>query len=305
MVSVDVDALHEALLGFGWSLFTELGVPGVLRSHRQVVLDPEPIVVAIPALFEIDPRLRDQVYSWCATHSDRLSISRINGLSRRLSSHNRVAFHGFAATLREHSGVKWSDKGQPPWNCVPEVNARRLPMERPALLCFRIRTLCGVGARADVLNEMIWRSSTWTRASDLSGLGYSKRTVAGILSDLHESGIARQLSVGNALTFQLAHRDDLVSVLDAGDLAFLNWERVMSLVLMFLELSHLGHKNPMARRVEANKRRGPLRALSDELGLETPPITSGNSSAWGDLMSWAIHCARDLSCGASSFLQIK
>ncbi len=60
------EALRDALGEFGWSLFTELGVPGGVRHPQGMALDPEPIGVAAPILFEWDPRLRDQVCGWCA-----------------------------------------------------------------------------------------------------------------------------------------------------------------------------------------------------------------------------------------------
>ena len=128
------EALRDALVELGWSLFTELGVPGVVRHHQGIALDPEPIVVAAPSLFELDPRLRDQMYGWCATHAGRLSVSRLQGLLRELPYGAHTEFRRLAATLREHAKVRWPDDSEPPWTRVPEVKARRLPLERPALL---------------------------------------------------------------------------------------------------------------------------------------------------------------------------
>ena len=298
------EPLFEALRGLGWSLFTELGVPGVGRNHQRIALDPEPIVVAVPSLFELDPRLRDQVYGWCATNAGRLSVSRLQGLSRDLPEQARTAFHGLAATLRKHAKIKWPDEGEPPWARPPEVKPRRLPLERPALLRFRVRALCGVGARADVLSELIGRSTAWTRASELAEAGYSKRAVAGILSELSDAGVAQQLAAGNALTFQLAHNDEFRALLGADHLAFPNWARVMLALLTFLELSDLEQESPTTRRIEGNKRRELLRKLADELWLDTPPITRGNPAAWEDLMSWATRSAQELSAGVSPALGV-
>ncbi len=298
------ELLRRELVDLGWSVFTELGVPGVVRHHQRVALDPEPLIVSFPSLFELDPRLREQVYSWCASHAGRLSVSRLQGLSKDLPEAARGEFYGLAATLRKHARVRWPDEGAPAWSRPPEVKARRLPVERPALLRFRVRALCGVGARADVLSELIARASTWTRASELTEAGYSKRAVAGILSELSGAGVAQQLAAGNALTFQLAHEEQLKSVLDAEDLAFPNWARVMSMVLTIVELSRLEGVSPTTRRVEANKRRELLRKLSDELWLDTPPVTRGNAEAWNDLMSWATTTVRDIAAGVSPALRV-
>ena len=177
-----------------------------------------------------------------------------------------------------------------------------LPMERPALLRFRLRALCGVGARADVLGELIARSGAWTRASDLSEEGYSKRAVAGILSELADAGIARQVADGNALTFQLARPEHVRELLAAHDLACPPWRRIMAIVLVFLELVDLEDAAVAVRRVEANKRREELRRLADPIRLDTPPVTAGNPNAWDELMSWATRIAVELADGSSPAL---
>ena len=293
------EALREALVAFGWSLFTELGVPGVARNHQGIALDPEPIVVVAPSLFELDPRLRDQVYGWCASHASRLSVSRLQGLYKGLPEPGRKAFHGLAATLRAHAKVRWPDGGERPWARPPEVKARRLPLERPALLRFRARALCGVGGRADVICELIGRSSEWTRASDLVELGYSKRSIAGILSDLAEAGLAKQVLEGNALTFQLTNPEDLRQVLATDDLGYPRWRLIVMAVHWFLDLASLEDTSAPVRRVDANKRREPLRKLADQMRLDSPPATRGNPQAWEDLMSWATRTALDLAHGSS------
>lgn len=298
------EALREVLLEFGWSLFTELGVPGVVRHHQGIALDPEPIVVAAPSLFELDPRLRDQVYGWCATHAARLSVSRLQGLSRDLPEPARRAFHGLAATLRAHARVRWPDDGEPSWARAPEVKSRRLPLERPALLRFRARALCGVGGRADVISELIARSGVWTRASDLVALGYSKRAIAGILSELAEAGLARQMVEGNALTFQLSHPDHLRELLAAHDLGYPPWRNIVMALLSFLDLASLENASAAVRRVEANKRREELRRLADGLWLDTPPVTRGAPDAWEELMAWATRMAGELTAGTSPALGV-
>ena len=291
--------LHEALTELGWSLFTELGVPGVVRRHQGVALDPEPIVVAAPVLFELDPRLRDQVYGWCATHAGRLSVSRLQGLCGDLPEPAQMAFHGFAATLRQHARVRWPDGGEPSWSRAPAMKARRLPLERPALLRFRARALCGVGARADVLIELIARAGVWTRASELADVGFSKRAVAGILSELAEADLAKQLAEGNALTFQLSRPERLVEVLAAQGLSHPPWHRIMTAVHLFLGLASLQGASAAVRRVEANNLREPLRQLADQTGLVAPPQTRGNPDSWEDLLSWATRVAVELADGSS------
>lgn len=298
------EALLESLRTLGWSLFTELGVPGVVRHHQQVVLDPEPIIVAAPSLFELDPRLRDQAYGWCATHASRISVTRLQGLARALPEHARVAFQGLASTLRTHEKVSWPGGAQPPWVRAPEIKTRGLPLERPALLRFRVRGLCGVGARADVVSELIARPNDWTRSSDLADEGYSKRAIAGILADLAQAGIAKQVAEGNALAFRLAAPDQLRELVAARDIAYPSWRHIMAMVLLFLDLAKLQDSSEAVRRVEANKRREALRILTDRMWMDAPPVTRGNPEAWEVLMTWATEVTQALASGRSSVLGV-
>ena len=296
------EAVRDALVGLGWSLFTEMGVPGVVRHHGGVVLDPEPLVVVAPLLFPFDARLRDQVAGWCAVHADRLSVSRLQGLARQLPEPANAAFYGLSATLRRHAKVRWPDAGADPWGRMPEVHMRPLPVERPALLRFRLRAVSGVGARADVLGELLWRTDRWTRASDLASLGYSKRAVAGILSELGEAGLALQRPVGNALTYQLAHAEVLATLVGGRDVAFADWWSITALMRALLALVDLEHANLATRRIEAHRLGAVLSAGALELSLEPPPATRGQADAWERLVDWGTRVAQALEAGTSPAL---
>ena len=281
------EAVHQAVRDLVWSIFTELGVPGVIRHHRHVAIDPEPIVVVAPSFFDLDPRLRDQVYGWCATHADRLSVSRLRGLLRQLPAPARTAFGAFAATLSAHAGLRWPTAGVEPWTYAPAVKPPGLPVHRPALVRLRLRALSGVGARADVLAELIARSASWTRASDLADEGYSKRAIAGVLSELSAAGMTSQASERNAIIYRLCRPDLLRDLAGANALAFPSWRMLMVVVLMLMVLTRLQGRADAVKRVEANKLNDALRPLCARLGLVMAPATRGNPRAWEDMMSWA------------------
>ena len=56
----------------------------LLSSPKGTVtaLDPERTIAMVPCLFDLDPRLRDQVYAGFSVRVDRIPVSRIRGLSR-------------------------------------------------------------------------------------------------------------------------------------------------------------------------------------------------------------------------------
>lgn len=61
-------------------------------------------------------------------------------------------FDELAEELRGH-GVPWA--GRPSATARTTAKAIELPTMRPALVRLRLRALCGVGARADVLAELM------------------------------------------------------------------------------------------------------------------------------------------------------
>ena len=295
--------IEKAVTDLFWSLWSEMGVSGVVRRHGGAVIDPEPLIVTSPAVFALDPRLRDQVYGWCVANAGWLSMSRVQSLSEALDERAEVAFAGLSATLKAHAQVRWPIRQNVgPWKRVPEVSPLRLPIERPALLRFRLRALCGVGARADVLTALLAEHDTWLRASGLAEDGYSKRNVARILSELTAAGIARSQRERNVLTFKLVDPETLLRIVQGANLSFPSWNPIFGLVLEGLSLSAIESKAEAARRVEAHSTRERLSELAIRLSMEPPPPTRGAKDAWGTTIAWITEVLEALANGSSAVM---
>jgi len=295
------ERIRSAVRDLWWSAFTELGVPGVVRHHQDVAIDPEPLVVTAPGIFGLDARLRDQIYAWCATHGSKLSASRLQGLARQLGAGARYDFASFAATLRAEADVRWSVAGEP-WSHPPEVRPPPLPLERPALIRLRLRALCGVGARADVLCELLPRGD-WVRAADLASEGYSKRSIANILAELAAANIAQSRPVGNAIVYRLGHADLLGQLVGPRPSAFPRWRQVVALALETTRLAELEAKPATVRRVEATRARENLAQTASELMVAEPPPTRGHPDGWARLVEWCADQVETLASGASVAMQ--
>jgi hypothetical protein len=259
-----------------WSLWTELGVPGTTRDHPGVVLDPEPLLVISPFVMRDDARLRDEVFRWSVAHADRISTSRLQGLLRRARPQVQAAFGAFAATLDAAADVRWPrDPSAKPWSRAPAPRAPELPLTRPSLARLRVRAVAGVGARADVLAELLARPSTWATASDLEHLGYSKRNIARVLSELADAGVVRQRAERNARAFQVLRADLWADLLALTDLSWPRWDLLLGLLVEALALRDVEPKSAAVRRVEATQARDRMSALADALGAPSPPATRG------------------------------
>ncbi len=293
----DSRAIEWHAVELAWSLWTELGVPGVIRRHASLVVDPEPLLVATPELARTDQRLQDEVLRWWGTHADRLSVSRVAGLAAMLPLGPRERFKSFSSRRGDTA-----DAARPATRDAAAVRERspiRLPVERPSLLRLRMRALCGVGARADVLSSLLLGRSRWASATELATAGYSKRTVARILTELSDAGIAARRADGNALRFRIANAESLSSLVVDEGMTEPQWPRVFVALTELLELVRLGEKPDAVRRVAAHSARESLAASCAQLDWDPPPTTRGNPGAWDDMLVWGSATLGRLAAGSA------
>lgn len=275
------ERIAKLVVDLGWSLWSELGVPGVVRHHAHVAIDPEPLIVFSPWLFRDDARLQDEIVRWCVAHADRISASRLHGLLKTASPEVLSAFHDLATTLRAH-GVPWTKAKTPG---TPETTKPlALPTTRPALIRVRLRALAGVGARADVLAELLGHQSRWLIASDLHHLGFSKRNVARILGELADAGVVGSRADKNAVAFKLA-TPQLAQMLEGKQLAWPSWASVLAFVEDLQRLCDDQGKSEVVRRVAAPKAAARFDVASAALNFERPVVP--RDDAWSAVVVWA------------------
>lgn len=295
------ESIRRDAADLAWSLWTELGVSGVVRKHSGTVIDLEPLLAATPALASDDPRLLEQILSWCACHGHRVNTVRLAALVNRLPPSAIAAFQSFGATANAVAGTKWPAVGSPG---TPPPRLREVPLQldRAALLRLRARALCGVGTRADLVCDLLARPGAWVTASQLAEGGHSKRNVARVLAELDGAGIIARQVTGNGLRFRLAEPSALVGVLGALPGQSPDWTRVFDLAITVLSLTALETMPEAVRRVEANALREVLLPLGERLSLCAPPKTRGEPKAWELVVEWGTAQIAALASGESAAL---
>lgn len=214
------DKLVEHLRLLLWSQWTELGVAGTIRNHQLVLLDPEALILLTAALADLDPRLRDESLDWCIRFGETISISRLRNLMRA-GVGDAASFDAYATEVNRAGRLKWpvskklvSRRAKGRGKFVASGKSQAPDLLRPALLRLRLRAIFGVGARADVLTELLLSSRK--SASELAKIGYSKRRVASTLDDLTRGGLLSRTEHGNTHRFELRepeHLETLVGTL--------------------------------------------------------------------------------------------
>lgn len=277
------ERITRLVVDLGWSLWTELGVPGVIRRHAHVAIDPEPLIVFSPWLFRDDARLQEEVVRWCVAHADRISASRLQGLLKGAPPDVASAFHTLATTLQSH-GVPWTKTKATDTSDTRTPKTLTLPTTRAALVRLRLRALAGVGARADVLAELLGHEGRWLIASDLQHLGYSKRNVARVLSELADAGLVTSRADKNAVAFKLA-TPLLAPMLQGERLAWPAWAKVLAFVDNLQRLRDDEGKSEVLRRVAAVKAAARFDAESAALDLQRPVVPGDDP--WSAVVGWA------------------
>ena len=143
-----------------------------------------------------------------------------------------------AATLQARSLVRWSGaKGSAPWPEPPEIRRVSLDLARPSLLRLLLRALHGVGARADVMCELLADGEVWLSATDLARLGYTKRNVSRILSEFQQAVFVDGRVDGNILRYRISHVEALSSIVGSKGLSQPRWKEIFALVVAAMDLA--------------------------------------------------------------------
>jgi len=146
------EKVDQHLLNLVWSLWTELGVAGIKRRHQNTLISLEELILLTALLGDKDPRLRDEALDWCVRFHHFLSISRLQALVRNLGPMIHKPFSLFAVTLNAVSSSKWPVFVEvDPLKYKPSGKSQTPRCELSSLFSLRLRTLFGVGARADLM----------------------------------------------------------------------------------------------------------------------------------------------------------
>src|SRR5262245_24029797 len=134
--------LDKHLVDLAWSLWTELGVAGVVRNHQEFLIVPEELVVLTAAIQQVDPRLRDEALDWCSRYHHFISISRLKTIVKLLGPYVAKPFSLFSATLNSISQAHWPLLTTvSALSCTPSEKSLLPRLEAQALLQLRVRAL--------------------------------------------------------------------------------------------------------------------------------------------------------------------
>jgi hypothetical protein len=196
--------VREDLAALAWSLWAELGVSGWERHHRRWFVDPEALVVLTAWIGDTDARLRDEATDWCIRFGTWLSATRLANLLTGASEETRERFGELAATVGEHSRLRWRGATKPR-KYKPTGRSRLESFGAASLVGLRLRALVGVGARAEVMRLLLASpSASCSAAALVDDAGFKKRNIADALESLLWGGALAVEKSRNQLHYRLS-----------------------------------------------------------------------------------------------------
>jgi hypothetical protein len=278
-------------LDLAWSLWTELGASGQRRSHSNVGVDLEPLIVTTAYLSRFDARLRDESLDWCVLNVGYVSSDRLRNFLRTVDENLRQAFGPYSATMKKTRRVSWPEDGRP-FAFSPTRRSVAPDLFRPALVQLRLRAAFGVSGRAEVLRWLLDQPDHFVGSLELALKSYyGKDNVADTLDLLARAGLLHETvmtTAGNQRVFRLDRQANIVSALmDWVKVPQQRWDAVFRAVVRLIEFAQTAPARPAARAVAIQEMLADLQSDLRWLGT-FPRLRQGVDAVNEDFDSWAI-----------------
>ncbi len=291
--------LDQYLLDLTWSLWTELGVAGVIRKHQNCLISVEELILLTALLAEEDPRLRDEALDWCTRYHHFISITRLRTLIKTLGPSVLGPFSAFAATLNSVSRANWPTfSSATAWKFIPSGKSQPPRCELPALLSLRVRALFGVGARADLITFFLTQEKGDFTASDTTEIGYNKRSLADLLDDFVKSRLFDAFTKRNQRYYSFIKCDQMRTAIGLLPEAVPSWRQILEVLLPLRNcIKQVEKQSASTKTIEV---RNVLKKMEDtlrKLHLTPPPMQDDLLVYWSSFADWIIEIVQSFAQG--------
>jgi len=293
------DSLEDLALGLCWGAWTELGVSGWRRTHQDWAIDPEPLIVFTAWMRDDDRRLRDESLDWCIHYWRHVSKVRLKNLPNRdLEDDLHEAWGEYAATVNARAHVAWPRPTHALERYQATGRSALRQLTEPSLVCLRMRAMFGLGARCEIMRQLLFQGKRWMTVAQLAGAtAYAKRNVADECDTLERAGVLAMRAESNRFYYSLAHPDALADFV--GDLPTIrpDWRALFDLLRWLIDLERQAEK--LSDEVLHVEMHTTLREIEDDLdalGFDGPGRTSALDYR-DTFLPWAERLLSDLAAG--------
>jgi hypothetical protein len=222
------ERLLQAILSFCWREWSVLGAAGGARSAQLWAIDPEALLTASIYFARYEPRLFDEILEWCIENGKWIDLQRLRGIAKRRPDSSRRLLGAVANTLSgsakgdQRKWVVFAEAMKPKalvgeeqlflmkdgksypalgeslegfraygYLRLPFIlrnTARPIPLNTKSAIRFPLRSLFGVGSRAECILYLLTHEGGHP-AELAEKIGISVRGVQDALIELSQSGL--------------------------------------------------------------------------------------------------------------------
>ncbi len=268
--------LDKNLLDLTWSLWTELGVAGVLRNHQNTLILIEELILFTSVISEEDPRLRDEVMDWCTQFHHFVSISRLKSIIKDYEGLIEEPFSEFSSTLNTLAKTNWPVLiPKKPLQLSLSQKSTLRPYASAALLNIRARGIFGTGSRADLITFFLAHPSHDFSIAETTEIGYSKRNLAEILEDFHLSRLFNKFMQGNLQRYRLNKDSPLFQMLKPIPKYTKSWQLTFKVLLSLRKcLRQIENNTKSTQVIEIINCLSNLETILQKLDLSPPTFSN-------------------------------
>src|SRR2546427_3042016 len=299
---------EERLLDFVWSLWAEMGVAGWERRHRDVLIDPEVLLLFTAQVSDSDARLRDESTDWSIQFGRLISKVRLKNLMDDWRPDFADRFHAYAATVNFNNNrvVSWpTGDADPRKGYKPSRRSRLDVASRPALLALRLRCVVGVSARAEILRAFLMHPESTLGISELAlSARYGKRIVADAVETLRQAGLLRREALGNSARYVVRVAQELSNLFGPLPAFEPRWTSLLETLFDLLEVVRDTEESPPIERVVRAERVLTIHRLDiARSGLPNPPLIRPGHEVWSEFEAWCLAVVTGLATGDSAAIR--
>lgn len=291
----------ERLLDFVWSQWAQMGLLASATRRDGWAADPEALLLLTFEVAREDPRLFDEVLDWLLVNERWVSLQRLRNLAE---DEEDRALAGAAAEWLS----RWRRKPPSPPGVPPEVEAQPLlfdamPVERPdpAFLAhgflkswteparrssppdlqapinfaFRMRSLLGVGARAEVVRTLLTVEAPEMSLQVIAlSSGFAKRNVQEAANGLRAGGFASSRMIGNEQQLKMP-REPWLALLELERLPrHEDWPQLFRAFRFLLRWLRDPRNEERSNYMRASEARVVLERVFDDLNFAGVPLST-------------------------------
>jgi hypothetical protein len=221
------ERFFSRLVEFVWGQWSQMGIFAASTGEDPWAADPEALLLLTLEVGRDEPRLFDEVFDWLVVNERLLSVQRLRNFcvdeADRALVGATLAAAGRLRKRQRFRGEQPSVRETPPQFFYRRLSHRIVEpdpaflefgflkplgefrdrsgspdMRAPINFAFRLRSLLGVGARAEVIRVLLGAHAPYYSTGAIAAsTGYAKRNVQEALAGLRAAGVIETSMIGN------------------------------------------------------------------------------------------------------------